>query len=139
MPTTPHRRIVRRAAIAVAGVVLASFACWLATFGPSETERSRGIRLGMTEGEVDAVMGRLHFVEFDVPGCVNPRRLRYYGESQWRQMHWYSKVRWWFKLRTPSVADFPVRVLFRPKADGQRDVYVSSIKRGDEVEEVPRR
>lgn len=59
MPAPHARRIVRRAVIALAVVVLLGLGlAWVATRESREIERSRALRIGMTRAEVEAVMGK---------------------------------------------------------------------------------
>jgi hypothetical protein len=135
MATTRRRRIVRRAATALTGVVLllAIVAAWIATREPPEIERSRALRIGMTESEVAAVMGA---DQVSWSQTINGR-LRFtlcYGQWQEKEQDVYNRLLTWRGRPewTAPIEDWPVQVRFDM---GTSENRVDRIVRGDEVEE----
>src|SRR5262245_50539355 len=107
MPSTRPRRIVRRAVMVVAVLVLLTCASWLMLQEPpkSELELSRGIELGMYPHQIYGVM-QAHPIRSMLP---DGRELWSYGEA---------------------ASDYPVRVRF---TEGR----VDRIERGNEIDESP--
>jgi hypothetical protein len=134
--TTRRRRIVTRAVMALAGVVLL-IVFWLTGVEPPEIIRSRALRLGMTEVEAVTVMGDTAFVKDGPPGN-DLTLIRCFGESQGRALNFENSVRYRLGLPVREIPpeDWPVRVWFRY---GKRGFDVYRIERGNEVEEAPQR
>jgi hypothetical protein len=134
MPPTRLHRIVRRAVMALAGVVLllAIIAAWIATREPPEIKRSRAVRIGMTESEVAAVMGE---DQVSWSETMNGR-LRFtlcYGQWQEKKQDIYNSLGAWLGRPewTAPINDWPVQVRFHMGTENR----VDRIKRGDEAEE----
>ena len=127
MPTTRTNRIVRRAVMVLAGVVLI-FTGWLVLREPPEIERSRGIKLGMTPLEVEAVMQTKETGGLRLP---DGREMRMFGAGAMSRSRLKNRINEWTGTRLKSnMSDYPVRVRFDANWRADR------IERGDEVEEV---
>jgi hypothetical protein len=127
--TRPPRRIVRRAVMAVAGgvVLLVLGGVWLVSREPPEIELSRGLRLGMTPGEVDAVMQDELTSGY---GLQSRPRVWVYGADARGLDRLKFKLTEWFGINIDrEVTDYPVRVHF------DRNWRADRIERGSEVEE----
>jgi hypothetical protein len=124
------RRIVRRAVIALAGVVLAGlYVVWSATREPPEIQQSRGIRLGMTRPEVEAVMGFSETIGYTK---ANGEQGLMFGRSTQSNLMLMSKVKAWLGISNKGIPmdSWPVRC--RLDKNGRVDL----IERGDEVEDA---
>ena len=124
MPTTRRRRIVRRAVMAMAGVVLLVISItWLVQREPPEIQRSRALRIGMTSAEVEAVMGQA-----DGSYSYMTRNGNKVGLLFGRTVTAIFVASDWLGLEDRVSIDWPVRVGF------DANDRVEQIVRGDEVE-----
>ena len=129
MPTPRRRRIVRHAVMALAVVALLGVV-WLVIREPPEIERSRGIKLGMTLLEVEAVMQPTEAIGLTLP---NGRELRMFGAVAQSRKSLKAKFNEYLgkQVFKSTIADYPVRVRFDKNCRADR------IDRGDETEEAP--
>ncbi|MBL8849566.1 MAG: hypothetical protein JNG89_07775 [Planctomycetaceae bacterium] len=135
MPTTRRRRIVRRTVMALAGVgllvgwVALLYAGWLLLASkPPEIERSRGVRLGMTPLEVDAVM---EVQPTASNGTMDSGQIKMWGGA--KPTGGLGSATFERVLLAPHDRHitYPVIVRF------DKNLRVDWIKRGEEVEEAP--
>lgn len=130
MPPPRPRRIVTRAVLALAGVVLL-VSVWLVVREPPEIERSRAITLGMTRSEVEAAMGHPDSM---VPLEISDGRvILQYGDGAYiRYRLTFALAAWRDNVAILDEEWWPVRVWL--DVDG----IVERIERGAEVEEAPK-
>jgi hypothetical protein len=127
--TTRRRRIVKWLVAVV--LLTAALMAWANIGEPREIQQSIPLRLGMTQSEVEAVMG--------VSGSWNVERYggdyritMLFGRSAKRRYHLYDALRTWtgdiLPAWSPPYEDYPVRVRLN-----RRGGHVDRIERGDEV------
>lgn len=106
---------------------------WAQLGEPPEIERSRALRLGMTESEVVAVMGRSPHGRVQRNGS-DYYITQYFGRSQDLRLRVYDAVVGWMGdglVWSPFHEDWPVRVRFDRRPPQGR---VDRIERGSDVE-----
>src|SRR5262245_47847557 len=112
MPTTRSRRIVRRAVMALGAVVIFLWGAWAIIGDPTEIERSRAIRLGMLELDVQEAMGGRPTTATMTPSTGE--MVLYFGEPTYLiDLKW--RVAAWMGFRTdPRLDNYLVRVQLDP-------------------------
>ncbi|MBL8851907.1 MAG: hypothetical protein JNG89_19700 [Planctomycetaceae bacterium] len=106
---------------------LALFAAWRVVREPPEIQKSLPLRIGMTQPEVEAVMGRTEVLTYVAPGneqgmlCGSSTRFRFV---------WSSRICSWIGISAPDVRRYEWPVRIHLDSAGR----VDRIQRGNDIE-----